>query len=699
MTDYPLDMQLVVDPLNPENVVRDGDVYLYDPSDLAGVSPIAIKDPSGLPLTNPLKSNAYGFTRPCIVTIPRVKWKSGMFEGFFYSYDGLRNEAIAAKVAAQDSATAASNSAALVGAPADAAIAAAVNGTGITRTALNAAFVPKWKPTTAYLAGDAVLSPAGDTVTAKVNFTSGASYSAANWNLSPTYALKEEAGKVHTITNAAIAYAPRATLETIPTYDGSGVVVHPSVYFNPDGWNGKKYWMAMTPYSSANSALENPSIVVSDDGNTWTVPAGLTNPVVAPYPNGSANGYNSDPFLFLDGATMYLFWRTWDGYNNRDRHYYRTSTDGINWAAAVMIRDDVPTDRRLVAPSYIKDSTGWTMYAVDILPVPRKFVRAKAATLAGIATATVENVTITGNTGEPWHVDVHKVGGEWQALVQDGGSGGGKLWAAMSNDGLNFTAGPEFIARTAGQWDALYYKSCFVPAVKDGLAGWDAWIGGASFVASGNIVGRTFVRFDQLRLDVAAVAAELAVARGDTSVIQALNGLPPWLVGDSFARADNATALGNANTGQTWTASSGSWKILTKAAQGQAAANNIATIETGVADHWANVTLTYPDTTGTKAIVARYADSSNFYRFGTFAGVLKLQKIVAGAATDLATPAGTVASGMTLGIRCVGSSINLYVGGLLVATVTDAALATGTKVGIQESAGTSRFTMFTARTA
>jgi hypothetical protein len=35
----------------------------------------------------------------------------------------------------------------------------------------------------------------------------------------------------------------------------------------------------------------------------------------------------------------------------------------------------------------------------------------------------------------------------------------------------------------------------------------------------------------------------------------------------------------------------------------------------------------------------------------------------------------------------------------LVATVTDAALATGTKVGIQESAGTSRFTMFTARTS
>jgi hypothetical protein len=157
MTDYPLDMQLLVDPLNPENVVRNGTAYLYDPSDEAGVSPIAIKDPSGLPLPNPLTSNAFGFTQPCIVTIPRVKWKSGTFEGFFYSYDGLRNEAIEAKTAAQ---AAAANAAAAAksdldariaagqfkgekGAdgsnvlPTDTAIAAAVNGAGPTKAALN----------------------------------------------------------------------------------------------------------------------------------------------------------------------------------------------------------------------------------------------------------------------------------------------------------------------------------------------------------------------------------------------------------------------------------------------------------------------------------------------------------------------------------------------------------------------------------
>jgi peptidoglycan/xylan/chitin deacetylase (PgdA/CDA1 family) len=60
--------------------------------------------------------------------------------------------------------------------------------TRLQDTALNATFVPKWKATTAYLVGDKVLSPGGDVVSAIANHTSGASFTAANWNFSPTYA-------------------------------------------------------------------------------------------------------------------------------------------------------------------------------------------------------------------------------------------------------------------------------------------------------------------------------------------------------------------------------------------------------------------------------------------------------------------------------------------------------------------------------
>lgn len=40
-----------------------------------------------------------------------------------------------------------------------------------------------WKANTPYLAGQTVISPNGDVVSAKVGFTSGASYDAANWNI------------------------------------------------------------------------------------------------------------------------------------------------------------------------------------------------------------------------------------------------------------------------------------------------------------------------------------------------------------------------------------------------------------------------------------------------------------------------------------------------------------------------------------
>lgn len=175
MTDYPFDMQLVVDPANPSNVVQDGEVTLYAPSDVAGSTPLDLKDASGLPILNPLVSNPNGFLQPFIATTPQVMWKSGPYQGYFNSYLGLRDEAIAARAAAEEaaatageeaaavatealasvtddaeaaaasaalSATAAASSAALVGAPADVAIAAAVNGSGATKSALNAAYAP-----------------------------------------------------------------------------------------------------------------------------------------------------------------------------------------------------------------------------------------------------------------------------------------------------------------------------------------------------------------------------------------------------------------------------------------------------------------------------------------------------------------------------------------------------------------------------
>ena len=65
----------------------------------------------------------------------------------------------------------------------------------------------------------------------------------------------------------------------IPTYDGSDQSTHPSVLRFDAPWHGYLYWMAMTPYPYNNDGLEDPSILVSNDAQTWIVPEGLTNPL------------------------------------------------------------------------------------------------------------------------------------------------------------------------------------------------------------------------------------------------------------------------------------------------------------------------------------------------------------------------------------------------------------------------------------
>jgi polygalacturonase len=220
---YTYEQVFAADPANPANIAQNAAITIFAPGDVT-MTPLSITDPDGTPLPNPIPVNANGFGSAFAhATLDRVAWAGGGFTGFFTSYEGMKQVAVDAQAAAESaaatagadaaavaeaaiagatdeataaaasaataatnaasSATAAANAAALVGAPADTAIAAAVNnGASATKAALNATFVPKWKAATAYLAGDKVVSPAGDVVSAKVDFTSGASFSAANWN-------------------------------------------------------------------------------------------------------------------------------------------------------------------------------------------------------------------------------------------------------------------------------------------------------------------------------------------------------------------------------------------------------------------------------------------------------------------------------------------------------------------------------------
>jgi len=180
---YSFDPIFAADPSNPANVAANAAILIYDPND-AGKAPVTITDLTGSPLPNPVTVNKNGFGSAFQhATLDRLAWSGAGFEGFFTSYEGMKNVAIAAQAAAETAAStaaaeaavgvapvvaeaeaaadaaaaaqaaaaqaaaAAANSAALVGAPADTAMAAAANNTGSQfRAALSATYGPDAVP-------------------------------------------------------------------------------------------------------------------------------------------------------------------------------------------------------------------------------------------------------------------------------------------------------------------------------------------------------------------------------------------------------------------------------------------------------------------------------------------------------------------------------------------------------------------------
>lgn len=284
-------------------------------------------------------------------------------------------------------------------------------------------------------------------------------------------------------------YAPAGTKLNVPTHvdPAGGQVTHPSVVFVPEGWNGYKYWMAITAYPGSNDDHEDPNIVASHDGITWVVPNGLTNPIA------DADGtpeYHSDVDLKMGpNNTLYLFYRWYAGVaggGQEEQLRFSTSTDGVSWTAPVTYLVNDETVRRLLSPTLIFEDGAWTMYAVNFLPNPNTVVRLRSETSDPASTWTTPEVVNPGTmiTGrEPWHIYMTKVGGRYYGLINDttNNSGGalGELLFIVSADGLTFTSsGTGIIPKTvAGKHDGLYH-SCMVPSIEGGRVGFRIWYTG-----------------------------------------------------------------------------------------------------------------------------------------------------------------------------------------------------------------------------
>lgn len=129
MADYPIDFQLVADPVTFQRAPN-AMVTVYDINDANNTTPLALKDLNGLPMANPMKSTAEAITPPFIAPVPDVKLFGGGYTIPASSAKGLRDAAAASATAAQTASASAGNAITAAQAAQAAAEAAAATSTG-----------------------------------------------------------------------------------------------------------------------------------------------------------------------------------------------------------------------------------------------------------------------------------------------------------------------------------------------------------------------------------------------------------------------------------------------------------------------------------------------------------------------------------------------------------------------------------------
>lgn len=172
-----------------------------------------------------------------------------------------------------------------------------------------------------------------------------------------------------------------------------------------------------------------------------------------------------------------------------------------------------------------------------------------------------------------------------------------------------------------------------------------------------------------------------------------------FVASDSFTRANSASVLGATDTGQSWTATSGTWGISSNSAYNAGGTSSaVATVDAGAVDVSVSAKITGLDN-GT-AVVARCSDASNFVMVTapSTGGTLRAYKRIAGTFTEFVMSPATVpfSSGDAVGMTLAGTSGTVYLNGAAVATFTDDSGLTGTRVGIRCDSSTPRFDDFLA---
>lgn len=252
-------------------------------------------------------------------------------------------------------------------------------------------------------------------------------------------------------------------------------IAHPSIVYIPTGFNGYKYWMAMTPYfgkidlEKNPSQYENPHIFGSNDGIDWKdITSG---PIDRPSCN-AINSYWSDVNLLFQNNQLILYYRGnffEKNYLNDNKTYTRfvvsrTSSDGLHWTDKNLVyssnSNGANENSQILSPSFLNVNNKWLVY--DVISSTnackieegygnqtKRFVSLRKSDSfdRDYESYSKENICNFknrpwGNNRDPWHLEVIYSSSNYYLMLLNIGNSdvnyGDTLYLAYSNDGKNF---------------------------------------------------------------------------------------------------------------------------------------------------------------------------------------------------------------------------------------------------------------------
>lgn len=463
----------------------------------------------------------------------------------------------------------------------------------------------------------------------------------------------------------------------IPT-NRSNLYLAPLFFF--DKWNGYRYWGAFAPYPGANNAYENPCLVVSNNGWTWIVPPGVTNPVIAK----PADGNNSDPSLVAapDGTKLYLVWTAENLPGNTAEVRVSESTDGINWSAPrTLFGFNREKSNDLATPCLWFNGTQWKCIVHNHSKAGGIGVDTQVATASGTDIYTGWGSFSSIDMIHPdglgwWHSHFQRVAdGRIIGVCQDGDFNGGDLWFAESlDDGANF-----HVRKTYSNEEIRYYRSAACITMDyNGAFMMELYVG----TLSGDFTICKEVWTPGLEAKNREMAVQALVTGSEDHNFVFL---------DNFNRDDGP--VGDPVVGTAMDVRTGSFVIASGLLSTDSAGENLALGTSPSADY--AIQATPISGAGETWLIFRAVDENNFWRWG-YAGAVGnsniLQSVVEGSTVvnrDVASPVGVditpkMPGGSIMKAVCRGGRVRLYINEEFCEEFADTNFATtGVKFGIQ----------------